>query len=592
MTGLELDEPMADPARLAAELDEWLGDPTDVGNAFSWKASAVWDRAEAFPGPAVSELDVWGLSRHYVPARHGGALRRLDTLLSLLRTVARRDLTVAVAHAKTFLGSVCVWAAGSDDQCAKLAARIVNGEPVAWALTERDHGSDLGADEFEAVPDAEGNLRLSGEKWPINNASRADLVVVLARTAGRPGARALSLVLLDKEQAGPGTVQNLRKALTHGIRGADISGIVCIDARVPADALVGRPGTGLETVLRVLPLTRTVCTALSLGAADHALELATGFAEERKLYGRRVIELGRPAQLLAESYATLFAVEAVTWVVGRAAQSLTAEMPVLSAVAKAFVPNAVDDLIAACAEVLGARGFLDETYEDGRFAKLDRDHRIVSIFDGNTYVNRNALIQHFPVLARRWQERRFDTAGLAATVDPAVRMPDLDFTALCLFSEMGCSPVQSLESMLPRVLSRLASLPCGSTIRALVGHFCDGLEVLHSEMATVRGTAGRDVPAEAFDLAERYEWAFAAAAAVHLWLAVDDEDPAHSALARDGLWLEAVLRIALPRLCPALVLAEQETELLRVVRTLRGAGMRPSLYGLLVPAAARRDGTR
>ena len=60
---------------------------------------------------------------------------------------------------------------------------------------------------------------------------------------------------------------------THGIRGADISGIDFASTRVDADALIGAPGQGLELVLKSLQLTRTLCSALSLGSADQAIDI-------------------------------------------------------------------------------------------------------------------------------------------------------------------------------------------------------------------------------------------------------------------------------------------------------------------------------
>ena len=73
-----------------------------------------------------------GLPRLYVPAEFGGALTRYDELVAALQAVARRDLTVAIGHGKTFLGaSACGW-------------RVVRSRPVSWAPTSspghRCHG--------------------------------------------------------------------------------------------------------------------------------------------------------------------------------------------------------------------------------------------------------------------------------------------------------------------------------------------------------------------------------------------------------------------------------------------------------------------
>ena len=127
----------------AAELDRALGDPDDPGRLFSHQRIAALDEREEFPREICRELDVLGLPAHYVPAEHGGALHAYPDSLALMRVVARRDLTTAIAHGKTFLGAVSVWVAGSPAQVQALAARILDGGVVSWGLTERDHGSDL-----------------------------------------------------------------------------------------------------------------------------------------------------------------------------------------------------------------------------------------------------------------------------------------------------------------------------------------------------------------------------------------------------------------------------------------------------------------
>ncbi|GAA3233873.1 hypothetical protein GCM10020256_50320 [Streptomyces thermocoprophilus] len=145
------------PYRLAGELDAFLGDPADPSETFSYARCVELDEKEEFPAAICHRLEEWGLADHYVPVRAGGRLRDYEQLLQLIRTVARRDLTVAIGHGKTYLGGVCVWIAGSDEQAARLGADIRAGVPVSLGLTERAHGSDLLAGEVQgAGTDDEG----------------------------------------------------------------------------------------------------------------------------------------------------------------------------------------------------------------------------------------------------------------------------------------------------------------------------------------------------------------------------------------------------------------------------------------------------
>src|SRR5262245_14933891 len=133
--------------RKAEELEAFLGSPLSDDQVFSFKRSIEWDEAEQYPEPACEALNEWGLHLHYIPRLHGGLLQSFDELMAIMKTVARRDLTVAIAHGKTFLGAVSSWVGGSEDQQRRLALIIKRRGKLSLGLTERGHGSDLMANE-------------------------------------------------------------------------------------------------------------------------------------------------------------------------------------------------------------------------------------------------------------------------------------------------------------------------------------------------------------------------------------------------------------------------------------------------------------
>jgi hypothetical protein len=203
-------------------------------------------------------------------------------------------------------------------------------------------------------------------------------------------------------------------------------------------------------------------------------------------------------------------------VAARSLHCAPGEMSVISAVVKSFVPAVAGEVIALAGELLGAEAFRDA---HGEYAKLERDHRIVEIFDGSTYVNRNLLINHFPVLARAWQRGAGDQAAVRAAAALGAPLPEFDARRLRLLSAQGCGVVQTL----PSAAAGLLGGPAGKSLLAAAG-------AVHLELAAVRPTV-RDVLPEAFDLARRYELLFAAAACVHF----------HLAGPTPGGWLDTVL---------------------------------------------------
>lgn len=500
-----------------AELEALLGAHED--DAWSPELLAAHDDHDRFPAEAVAVLDEAGFGRNYVLDRDSS----FPEMTALIRAVARRDLTVAIAHGKTFLGSASVWVAGTPAQVSAHADRVRSGEIVCWGLTERDHGADLLAGEFAATR-VDGGWRLDGEKWLINNATRGGTACVLARTDPGGGARGFSVFLVDRRRLSGEVWQPLPKVLTHGIRGADISGFTARGAVVGPDALVGEVGDGITVVLKALQLTRIACGGLSLGAADHALRIARDFAADRRLYGRVLADVPHVRRILGQVAATALTAEAVALVATRSVHALPGELSVVSAIAKAFVPTQVQRLLGSVAELLGVRGFLTSAPGTG-FAKLERDHRICGIFDGSTAVNRAALLTQMPRLGRLLRSERIDADGVRAATRLDAGLPAFDRDRLTLTSPTGCSLVQSLPggaSSAPDVLAEVEEL---------------------AEAAAAFVPAIGGLPSSAFDLAARYERAYAIACCLRLWSENDRESP----LWTDRLWLRACLAVLLDR---------------------------------------------
>ncbi len=501
------------------------------------------DGRQEFPADAAKFLDEVGAAGFYIDRGTGGPLNGLLDLTWFIRLLARRDVTLAVGHAKTFLGAVSVWLAGNVDQRERLAAEILDGAIVSWGLTERGHGGDLLACRVHAER-TEAGWNLTGEKWLINNATRGHLVCVLARTRPEGGARGFSLFLFDKRKADPHAWSTLPKVPTHGIRGADISGIAFTAAHLDPESLIGAPGTGLETTLKALQLTRTVCCGLSLGALDHAIALGADYVRHRALYGTRLADVPNIRRELGRAMATLHAAEAVAFVAARLAATAPGEMAVVSAVAKALVPELCQEAISAVGEVLGLRGFLaaDEPYR--AFQKLDRDHRIVAIFDGSTAVCRNQLIEHFPLLSRPLLSR---TAPNAGGDDSLLAMPTRppDMASLSLVSRR-CSLLDRFAADRGAIARQAAAGDLPEWIPACAGAVQESLRLTRERMAEQSWEPHR-VPQEAFDIARDFELCFAAAAVCHLWTH-GRTGPDGDALWADGLWLGGALAVIVEKL--------------------------------------------
>jgi alkylation response protein AidB-like acyl-CoA dehydrogenase len=518
----------------AAEIADALTAASAPGGPLWQEDLLALDDRQAFPADAAKFLDEVGAAGFYTDRGTGGLLAGLLDLTWFIRLLARRDLTIAVGHAKTFLGAVSVWLAGTAGQRERLAAEILDGTIVSWGLTERGIGGDLLACRVRAEPTAAG-WHLTGEKWLINNATRGQLVCVLARTRPEGGPRGFSLFLFDKRKADPRTWCPLPEVPTHGIRGADISGIAFTAAHLDPESLIGAPGTGLETTLKALQLTRTACCGLSLGALDHAIAIGAHYVRHRTLYGTRLADVPNIRRELGRALATLHIAEAVTFVAARLAATATGELAVVSAVAKALIPELCQEAISAVGEILGLRGFLtaDEPYR--AFQKLDRDHRIVAIFDGSTAVCRSQLVEHFPLLAKTAPEANGTESLLTIPTQPP------DVTGLTVLSRR-CSLVDRLGADCDVIARQAVAGDLPEWVAASAFAARESLRVTRARMADQSWQPHR-IPQEAFDVARDFELCFAAAAACHMWTRGRSSHGDGGPLRTGGLWLGGALAV-------------------------------------------------
>jgi alkylation response protein AidB-like acyl-CoA dehydrogenase len=500
--------------RVVAAFDGYLGDPRDAASVIATDRSLELDESAEFPSKAIEAVDAWGLHRYYAPRRHGGELSDVLVPMMLIRRLASRDVTVASAHGKTFLGAVGAWIADGPI-ATTMADLVLSGGPVSWGLTERGRGSDLSSTATTATLGTD--IEVSGVKWPANNATRGRAMTVLARTSEQPGPRSLSLVLVDKQRVDGRTLTPEPKIVPHGLRGADISGLAMRRTVVTADMLVGAPGSGLELVLKSLQLTRPLSTALSLGAADHALAIAVDFAATRRLFGRGLAELPAAHAALGTAVADALLAEAVMYAGAREAHHATGEMALVSALVKFLVPETVDLLIHDLTAFLGVRSQLLGVAGAGAFQKAARDNRAVGIFDGNSVVNLNMIVNEFTAIARDAEAPdagpivesfRFDTEP-DAWVDPAL---------LRLVTRRGSRLLRALPSLVDLLGSRASATPARQ------------IEVELRRLVDFARQAPRESAPSAFsfDVAERIALCFGASCAIAVELAGPDRESAAS----------------------------------------------------------------
>jgi alkylation response protein AidB-like acyl-CoA dehydrogenase len=148
-----------------------------------------------------------------------------------------------------------------------------------------------------------------------------------------------------------------------------------VDARVPDEAMVGRPGAGLLAAVWGLNHERLSIAAQAAGGAAHAIALATAHLHRREQFGRPLMEHQalrlRLADLAARLLVLRYAVYAAAQGVAVPGGTGTREIAALKVSAATFVEEAMRE----CMHLFGGPGYLDETplsrmWRDSRLARL------------------------------------------------------------------------------------------------------------------------------------------------------------------------------------------------------------------------------
>jgi alkylation response protein AidB-like acyl-CoA dehydrogenase len=335
-------------------------------------AAPAWDREHRFPKEVVQQLGELGLLGVCVPADHGGAGADFLSYVLVLEEISRGDAGLGVTLAvHTGAGTLPILAHGTPAQADALVPPLAQGhELAAFALTEPGSGSDAGAMLTRARDD-----RLTGTKQWITNGSHAHVFLVFARddaAGGRPSAFVV--------RRGAAGFRVTREEEKLGLNSSSTADLALEDT--PGEPL-GERGAGLRIALATLDGGRIGIAAQATGIAQAALDLAVGYAKERRTFGRPIGAHQAIQQKLADMQTEVEAARALTW---RAARAKAAGRPhtVEGAQAKLFASGVARRVTGEAIQVLGGYGYTREFPAERYY----RDAKVTEIYEGTSEIQR------------------------------------------------------------------------------------------------------------------------------------------------------------------------------------------------------------
>jgi acyl-CoA dehydrogenase len=320
--------------------------------------------------------DGW-LKYSAVDSEAGGA-HDVRALCLIRETLARYDGLADFAFAMQGLGAGAISLFGTAAQQEWLKQTRAGRAIAAFALSEDKSGSDAANIAMTAKRES-GDYVLNGEKTWISNGGIADLYVVFARTGEAPSAKGISAFVVPADLAGLSVVERIQVVAPHPLARLRFE-----DARVPASAMIGRPGEGFRIAMATLDLFRTTVGAAALGFARRALDEAIGRASDRRLFGGILFDLQIVQASLAEMAldvdAAALLVYRAAWAKDMGAERITRE----AAMAKLFATERAQRVIDKAVQIHGGdgvrRGHVVES--------LYREIRALRIYEGASEVQK------------------------------------------------------------------------------------------------------------------------------------------------------------------------------------------------------------
>ena len=336
------------------------------------------------PLPLIDELGNLGVFGLTAPEEWGGSGLGKVAMCVVSEALSRGWIGTGSLGTRAEIATELILAHGTEEQKARYLPRIASGEIMATAVfTEPEAGSDLASLRTRAVRDGDA-WRVTGPKTWITHAARADLMTLLVRTDPTvKDHRGLSMFLAEKPRGTdaepfPAAGMSGGEIEVIGYRGMREYELAFDGFEVPhANLLGGREGEGFNQLMATFESARIQTAARAIGVGQNALDLALGYALERRQFGCALATFPRVANKLAMMAAELLGARRLTWFAAAAKDAgrrcdLEAGMAKLVAarIAWAAADNAV--------QIHGGTGFAVEQ----PVSRILADARILNIFEG------------------------------------------------------------------------------------------------------------------------------------------------------------------------------------------------------------------
>jgi alkylation response protein AidB-like acyl-CoA dehydrogenase len=264
------------------------------------------EHADTYPADIVEGMKEMGLFGLTIPEEFGGLGESLLTYALVVEQIARGWMSVSGVINTHFIVAHMLKQHGTPEQQRKYLPRMATGEVRgSFSMSEPELGSDVAAIRTRAVREGD-DFVVNGQKMWLTNGGTSNLTAVLVKTdeGAEKAHHNLTTFLVEKPEGYGEVAPGLTipgKIDKMGYKGVDTTEMVFDGFRIAAgQVLGGETGQGFRQMMDGVEVGRVNVAARACGIALRSFELAIEDAQQRKTFGKPIVEHQAIAFKLAE----------------------------------------------------------------------------------------------------------------------------------------------------------------------------------------------------------------------------------------------------------------------------------------------------
>ena len=326
----------------------------------------------------LAELGFFGIT---VSPKYGGC--GMDTISYVLAVeeISKIDASMGVIlSVHNSLPCYGIEHYGTEGQKEKYLPNLASGKTIgAFLLSEPEAGSDATSQRTTAVDMGDYYLVNGTKNW-ISNANSGSIYIVFAQTNPERHHKGINAFIIEKEWPGISLSPHEDKM---GLRSSDTHSVMFSDVKVPKANRIGVDGFGFTFAMKMLETGRISIAAQATGIAAGAFERSLKYAQERKAFGKPIIEHEGISFKLSDMAVK---VEAARNFVYKAAWLKDNNQPygLASSMAKLFAADAAMWITTEAVQIHGGYGYVKEYHVE----RLMREAKVTQIYEGTSEIQK------------------------------------------------------------------------------------------------------------------------------------------------------------------------------------------------------------